>query len=534
MRVGSKRSAVGLVALGLFAWSAWRANERVCPRCETITVRLPLADGVSLHGRLYLPPGSTDPVPAVVVCHGYLANRAFMEIPWAADLTGLGMAALFLDRRGHGRSGGTLWPARERSARLDDLEPDTAAAFVFLRSLAEIDPERVALLGHSDGGTAVLNAGSADWEVRASVVLGASVAPFQFVNHVAPQNLLLLYGDADRFVADYTDRLLIRRATRGYLVGPGRVGDFADGSARALIRVPGRGHVDLSYNIEARREALVWLEGALNGHSTAASRPQLAVESSGPARGLVFVGVAAMLVLFLAQGGNSASSHSRALRRERIGIRRGAEVLAAWIAGLIVAPLLVRRLQLVPSQLGPVVGAVLLGPTLGLGAYGAIVTLRRWNRMREGKKATQRASIERGFTGAVLPVLHGLLLSGLLFLGTRLLLLHHYEVTLHGERTVLLGIFSALALPPFLLLHTLLRPVASRGVAAATLLTLAAATAAASTICFERMAVVPGLTLAAVVVLAALQQARGAAGLASPTMAIVTTGWLNAATAVLH
>jgi alpha-beta hydrolase superfamily lysophospholipase len=170
----------------------------------------------------------------VVVCHGYLANLAFMEIPWAADLTRLGLGALFLDRRGHGRSGGTLWPRPAQSQRLDDLEPDVAAAITYL-SVEQplIDPTRIALLGHSDGATAAITAASRDWNVRATVAVSASVAPWQFVNHIAPQNLLLVYGAADSFVLNDTDGALIARGTRGYLTGAGSFGDLADGAGVA-------------------------------------------------------------------------------------------------------------------------------------------------------------------------------------------------------------------------------------------------------------------------------------------------------------
>jgi dienelactone hydrolase len=247
----------------LFTVGAWQANRDVCPGCETSDIFLALADGTPIHTRLYLPPAAQLNIPAVIVCHGYLANLAFVEIPWAADLTRLGFAALFVDRRGHGTSGGTVWP-RRRSDKLDEWEPELAAAIGYLRgSSPVIDPNRIALLGHSDGATAALIAASADWDVRATVAVSASVGPLEFVNHVAPQNLLLVYGAEDRFVLGQTDRLLIARGTRGYLDGPGSTGEFGDGSARRLVRVPGRGHLDVFYSDEARLRILTWLRDSL-------------------------------------------------------------------------------------------------------------------------------------------------------------------------------------------------------------------------------------------------------------------------------
>ena len=109
----SRPHALTLFAIVVLALSAWQANRQVCPGCSLSDVSLALPDGTPIYGRLYLPTttaATAAPLPAVVVCHGYLANLAFMEMPWAADLTRLGLAVLFLDRRGYGRSGGTLWP----------------------------------------------------------------------------------------------------------------------------------------------------------------------------------------------------------------------------------------------------------------------------------------------------------------------------------------------------------------------------------------------------------------------------------------
>jgi hypothetical protein len=65
----------------------------------------------------------------------------------------------------------------------------------------------------SDGASAAIIVASADWGIRATV----AVAPWQLVHHAVPQNLLLVYGEADGFVVHETDSTLISRGTRGYL-----------------------------------------------------------------------------------------------------------------------------------------------------------------------------------------------------------------------------------------------------------------------------------------------------------------------------
>jgi dipeptidyl aminopeptidase/acylaminoacyl peptidase len=59
-----------------------------------------------------------------------------------------GIAALIFDKRGVGQSGGD-W----RTATYDDLAGDAAAAVEALRKNSSIDPTRIGLHGHSQGGT---------------------------------------------------------------------------------------------------------------------------------------------------------------------------------------------------------------------------------------------------------------------------------------------------------------------------------------------------------------------------------------------
>ena len=244
----------------------WIGSLPACSHCSKTPLWLTLRDGTLIHAELYAPASAGPHRAAVVVCHGYMGNAGFLEVPWTEDLTHLGLVALFVDRRGHGMSGGAWWPppATDPPPRLADLDPDIHAAVAYLRAQAPlIDPARIALLGHSDGGTAAIIAASADWNIAATVALSASVAPWEYVNHVAPSNLLLIYGADDRFVLADTDLFLIDAATRGYLHGEGQVGAFDDGSARRLLRVPGHGRLDVLNSDAARRTALEWLARAL-------------------------------------------------------------------------------------------------------------------------------------------------------------------------------------------------------------------------------------------------------------------------------
>lgn len=110
-------------------------------------------DGVTLSGTLTVPAG-TAPFPAVVLISGsgpqdrdesLLGHRPFLVL--ADHLTRQGIAVLRTDDRGTGRSTGTFAGATSM-----DFANDAEASFAFLRGRREVDPRRVGLVGHSEGG----------------------------------------------------------------------------------------------------------------------------------------------------------------------------------------------------------------------------------------------------------------------------------------------------------------------------------------------------------------------------------------------
>jgi uncharacterized protein len=135
---------------------------------EDVTFTTP--DGLTLHA-WYLPPRAhlpTDPpAPAIVHVHGNAGH-----IGWHADfsryLTGHGFGVLIFDYRGFGRS-----DMPQRRLRRDDLLTDTLAAFDYLRSRPDVDPERIALYGVSLGGVLALAAAAERPQARAVVSIAA-------------------------------------------------------------------------------------------------------------------------------------------------------------------------------------------------------------------------------------------------------------------------------------------------------------------------------------------------------------------------
>ncbi len=102
---------------------------------------------VELAGTLVLPFG-IGPYPAVVFLHGSGAEGRWASRYLARRLAREGFAALIWDKRGVGGSTGS-W----QESAFEDLAADAAAAIAFARTRPAIDPERVGIHGHSQGGT---------------------------------------------------------------------------------------------------------------------------------------------------------------------------------------------------------------------------------------------------------------------------------------------------------------------------------------------------------------------------------------------
>ena len=108
---------------------------------------------ISLAGTLTLPQ-SADPFPAAVLLGGsgpndrdetFAGHHPFLIL--ADHLTRKGIAVLRFDKRGIGKSSGDF-----AKAATEDFASDAEAALAYLRSRKEIDPKRVGIIGHSEGG----------------------------------------------------------------------------------------------------------------------------------------------------------------------------------------------------------------------------------------------------------------------------------------------------------------------------------------------------------------------------------------------
>ena len=108
---------------------------------------------ISLAGTLTLPPGK-GPFPAAILLSGsgphdrdesLVGHRPFLVL--ADHLTRRGIAVLRFDKRGIGKSTGDY-----TNATTADFASDAEAVLAYLKTRKEIDPKKIGLIGHSEGG----------------------------------------------------------------------------------------------------------------------------------------------------------------------------------------------------------------------------------------------------------------------------------------------------------------------------------------------------------------------------------------------
>lgn len=122
------------------------------------------AEGVTLRGWLYVPPGAA-PFPAVIMAHGFSAVKEHYLDRFAEAFCDAGLVALVFDNRNFGASDGE--PRQEidpwRQVR------DYRHAISFARTIPEIDARRIGVWGTSYSGAHALVVGAIDRRVRCVV-----------------------------------------------------------------------------------------------------------------------------------------------------------------------------------------------------------------------------------------------------------------------------------------------------------------------------------------------------------------------------
>ncbi len=129
---------------------------------------------ISLSGTLTLPQGP-GPFPVAILLSGsgphdrdetIEGHRPFLVL--ADHLTRKGIAVLRFDKRGVGKSTGNY-----DNATIQDFAADAQSAVAYLKTRKDLDPKRIGLIGHSEGGLAAPIVASHSTDIAWLVLLAA-------------------------------------------------------------------------------------------------------------------------------------------------------------------------------------------------------------------------------------------------------------------------------------------------------------------------------------------------------------------------
>ena len=123
------------------------------------------AEGVTLRGWFYLPDHASEPVPTVVMAHGFSAVKEMYLDAFAEVFARAGLGVLVFDQRNFGASDG------EPRQEIDPWQQirDYRHAITFAGTLPTVDAARIGIWGTSYSGGHVLVVGAIDRRVRCVV-----------------------------------------------------------------------------------------------------------------------------------------------------------------------------------------------------------------------------------------------------------------------------------------------------------------------------------------------------------------------------
>ncbi|MEV4478923.1 alpha/beta fold hydrolase [Micromonospora coxensis] len=182
--------------------------------------------------------------PGVVIAHGFAGSARLMR-PLADTVARQGAVALLFDFAGHGANPARLPGAgRDAAETRAALARDLAVAVAHLRTLPDVDPARIVLVGHSMGAGAVTRYAAGHPDIARTVAI--SLPDGDDLPDGRPEGLLLIVGGAE--FPDFRDTAEAT-ARRG------------DPAGRRLVVVPGVEHISVLFAGRTHREVAAWVGG---------------------------------------------------------------------------------------------------------------------------------------------------------------------------------------------------------------------------------------------------------------------------------
>jgi pimeloyl-ACP methyl ester carboxylesterase len=233
VKLNYKRLGLLLLAI-LLVVSSWLG---IAIARSGLEVRSFQKEGVPL---LYLAPEGASGIPGVLVAHGFAGSKQLM-LAYGHVLAHAGCAVMLWDFDGHGANGTRL--------QRYELQQNLDVALQSLLEQPQVDPSRLALLGHSMGSGIVMNAGIRERDRFAATVAvsptGANVTP------QSPRNLQLQAGSGEGGFVSNAERLLAQAG--------GENTNLAAGQGRELVVIPSVEHITILFSDGSHEAALRWL-----------------------------------------------------------------------------------------------------------------------------------------------------------------------------------------------------------------------------------------------------------------------------------
>jgi dipeptidyl aminopeptidase/acylaminoacyl peptidase len=140
-----------------------------------------LSEGNQIYALLTIPHGGMDPRgwPVIIFNHGYIPPEEYRTTvlyeSYVDSFASNGYIVFRSDYRGHGRSKGDALGGYTSPAYTVDVLNGLSA----IKAFPNADPERIGMWGHSMGGHITLRAMVVSNDIKAGVIWGGVVAPYQ-------------------------------------------------------------------------------------------------------------------------------------------------------------------------------------------------------------------------------------------------------------------------------------------------------------------------------------------------------------------
>jgi pimeloyl-ACP methyl ester carboxylesterase len=166
------------------------------------------SNGYKLKAALYLPDGCEEgeKIPCIIPNSGYMGLNEIYPALYARALTARGCAAFGFDYRGFLDNGG---PAGV--CKLEEQVEDIRNAVVFVKTLAQVDADRIGLIGWGMAAGLVMEASAREPSVRAVAGLNGFYnsrkwlqSVYRYADYVALENTIA--EERTRFVTEGTRR----------------------------------------------------------------------------------------------------------------------------------------------------------------------------------------------------------------------------------------------------------------------------------------------------------------------------------------